>query len=64
MVVGVCGCDGTVDSHAEACMLDVRWCTASSISVVVFSRTFKQVICNIDFWKFSQLMCECNGLLY
>jgi len=39
MVVGVYSCDGTVDSHAESCMLDVRWCTASSISVVVFSGT-------------------------
>lgn len=58
MAVSVCDCDCMVDFHAEVCMLDVRWYSVSSISVVVFSRTFEQVVFSIDFWKFSQLVCE------
>jgi len=50
------GCDGFADSYAEACMLDVRIFTASSISFFVFRRTFKLVFCKIDLWKLSQLM--------
>lgn len=55
------GCDGLADSHAEACILDVRRFTASSISFFVLSQTFRLVFCKIDLWKFSQLMLLCSG---
>lgn len=55
MVVGERDGDDSVDSHAEVYMLDVKRCTASSISEVVFSRIFKLFFCNIDFWKFFHL---------
>ena len=52
-MLDVRGCDGFADSHAEACILDVRRFTASSISFFVFRRTFRLVFCKIDLWKLS-----------
>jgi len=47
--VGVCGFDGRADSHAEVSILDVKRFTTSSMSAVVFSRSFRLVFCRIDF---------------
>lgn len=55
-MLDMCGYDGFANSHAEACMLDVRRLTASSISFFVFRRIFRLVFCKIDLWKLSQLM--------
>lgn len=51
IVVDVWDCEGSVDFRAEVCILDVKKFTASSISVVVFKRTFQLVLCSIDFYK-------------
>jgi hypothetical protein len=55
------GIDGSVNSYAEVWMLDIKRFTASSMSAVVFSRTFRLVLCRIDFWKFPQLIWKSNG---
>jgi hypothetical protein len=49
-------CNGFAVFHAEACILDVKRFTASSISIFVFRRTFKLVFYKIELWKLSQLM--------
>jgi hypothetical protein len=49
IAMGVCGFDGRTDSHAEVFILDVKRFTASSISAVVFRRTFRLVFCRINF---------------